>query len=571
MQTKLVVATLALVLIFVSARTAGVSKAENPARENVGNSALNCLTPNETSHDGNTVIYRIYQPEVRKAYQCYDIPMQPGDRVKVSDVHGCVDTGGHGRTWKRFRNPLGSSADRLYHGRIWVPGATDGLVRIASVYQQELTVNELPPYYDGYPLRIWLGYEDENYSDNGYSEGRRDSGTQHQCKDASDAQVEIRITSGPMDRVKGNVQAYPKPTAPFDLDWAALDANLLPLNPFWHVQRGQWPKQLPDVGDACNYFHNEQDIPKVDPDKCTIWNVDIDEGWLGSANCKLDIPRVGSLVRKLFTHGLVAGHINWGVVTYEGKIYFWDYEKFPLDRDYDLYLIPDDHNAGLTVNNSSYEPRKGLKIPALGLEFYAHETIRKFNERGTWWDDFATAVKKGNPFIGNPLSVRQSKYEQATRLVDGRRAIVIGLFGIDNEHHSHTEIHPVLGLAIRVDDDGDQSTEQRWAIFATNWGTEGDCSNRVNFTGHYEHQLGRDQMSFFFRAPTSAAVRVDEAKTKFYLGGVPRNDSGATNLPSIKNLPDGVVLTLYPGAPSQNGKPKIDPIIYGELWLTRKS
>ncbi|HXT63889.1 MAG TPA: hypothetical protein VN696_12705 [Pyrinomonadaceae bacterium] len=531
-----------------------------------GDATHNCLAATEVSHDGSTTVYKIKEPVVNKPYQCYDIPLNPGDRVQVSDVRGCVDTGGAGRTWKRYLNPLGHSGDRLYHGRIWIPGATDGLVRIESLHHDELTVNQLPPSYDGTPLHIWLGYEDQKYDDNGYPPDKHKSSTDHQCKDAPNAQVEIRVAAAAGEAAQTSLQSFPAPTAPYDLEWNGFDANLLPLNPYWHFQKNQSPKQVQDIGADCKYFHNEKDVPKIDQIKCTRWSVDIDEGWLGSANCKVDVPRVGSLIRKLFTHGLVAGHINWGVVTYTGKIYFWDYEKFPLDRDHDFYLLPDDPNAGLTTNNVY----KGEPNHALGLEFYTRETTHRFRPAKTWWSEFAEKVKKGNPFIGNPFSDRQGSYPEATKFVNGRPAIVIGLLGIDNEHKSHTELHPVFALAIRVDDNGTQSPEQHWAIFASNWGTEGDCSNRVNFTGHYEHQLGRDDVSFFFRNSTGQPMRVDESKTKFYLAENSRTDEGATDRYSARNVADGIALTLYPGSPSRNGKPKLDPVVFGELWLTKQ-
>ncbi len=514
MTRKLIAYLLGLSAALLASYHVAGKRTETLPSQKQGRPASNCLPVTSTSHEGNTTVYTINEPVVNKAYQCYDIPVQPGDRVLVSDVKGCLDTGGAGRTWKRYLNPLGSSGDRLYHGRIWVPGATAGLVRIQS-----------------------------------------------------DASVQINVTPA-TDAGAGAFQAFPQPSPPYDLDWDTFDANLLPLNPFWHLQRNQTPMQAGDIGADCKYFHNEHDNPKIDGVKCSQWSVDIDEGWLGSANCKLDVPRVGSLFRKLFTHGLVAGHINWAPVTYEGKIYFWDFEKFPLDRDYDMYLMLDDPYRGLTVNNI-YE-KKGQKIPALGLEFYSHETLSRFTDTTTWWSAFKKAVGKGNPFIGNPFGARQGEYGAAARMVDGRSAIVIGLMGIDNEHKSHTELHPVFAMAIRVDNNDPRSPEQQWAIYASNWGTEGDCSNRVNFLGHYEHQLGRDQVSFFFKAPTGSDIRVDQMKSQFFLAQNSRTDGGATTRSVSTAVPGGVVVTFFPGAPSETGKPKKDPVVYGDLWLTKK-
>ena len=66
-----------------------------------------------------------------------------------------------------------------------IPGAT-GLVRISSItrpYRPEplhLVVNKLPPHYDGSPLYLQLGYEDDDYGDNGYY--KHDNGNDSQCR-----------------------------------------------------------------------------------------------------------------------------------------------------------------------------------------------------------------------------------------------------------------------------------------------------------------------------------------------------------------------------------------------------
>src|SRR4051812_12471551 len=52
----------------------------------------------------------------------YDqILIAPGDILLVS-AGGCVQTGGHGKTWKRYVNPQGPNSDRFYHGLIQLPG-----------------------------------------------------------------------------------------------------------------------------------------------------------------------------------------------------------------------------------------------------------------------------------------------------------------------------------------------------------------------------------------------------------------------------------------------------------------
>jgi hypothetical protein len=82
----------------------------------------------------------IRQPVVTAPVHEYpDILFQAGDRIFL-DAGGCVQTGGAGKTWKRYVDPSGEAADRLYHGLVFVPGVTPGLVRIGGVINRPLDV-----------------------------------------------------------------------------------------------------------------------------------------------------------------------------------------------------------------------------------------------------------------------------------------------------------------------------------------------------------------------------------------------------------------------------------------------
>ncbi len=136
----------------------------------------------------NTAKYRIETPNVNQGYTEYrTLPFEPGDRVTIN-AGGCVQTGGHGKTWKRYVNPSGPNSDHLYHGLIWVPGATGPLVRIQSVIGSTLTV---PTTVNAADLFLRLGYEDDNYADNGYT--GHDDGTEDQCKGVGAAWVELTV------------------------------------------------------------------------------------------------------------------------------------------------------------------------------------------------------------------------------------------------------------------------------------------------------------------------------------------------------------------------------------------
>jgi hypothetical protein len=123
----------------------------------------------------------IIEPVVNQATAGYQILFAPGDQVVVT-ASGCVQTGGSGLTWKNYVNPSGANSDKLYHGLIQLPGTQ--MVRINTIVGKPLTVSQYGS--------LILGYEDNAYTDNGYSSP--DNGTGNQCKGIGPAQVTITIT-----------------------------------------------------------------------------------------------------------------------------------------------------------------------------------------------------------------------------------------------------------------------------------------------------------------------------------------------------------------------------------------
>jgi hypothetical protein len=117
----------------------------------------------------------------------YDqIRVGPGDRVLVA-AGGCVQTGGHGKSWKRYVDPRGRHSDRRYHGLIAMPGLAE--MRIQDFLHQ---------YQEGFVTpagtaapRLWLGYEDESYRHHGY--GGHDDGTGKQCRGVENAWVSVTM------------------------------------------------------------------------------------------------------------------------------------------------------------------------------------------------------------------------------------------------------------------------------------------------------------------------------------------------------------------------------------------
>jgi hypothetical protein len=193
--------------------------------------------------NGNTETWRIDEPNVKKKIiEFPEIRFQAGDKVRVTGG-GCVQTGGWGKTWKRYVDPLGPKSDKLYHGMVLIPGAIgrlpatdlDRFARILIIKGHEFTVTGIT---EPRKQHLWLGYEDDHYGDNGYS--GQDAGTQGQCR-IGDSWVEhafvfVTVTHGAAPPTTGNL-------APFDIainsvtpGSAPVDDNFILLNPMWGRQ-----------------------------------------------------------------------------------------------------------------------------------------------------------------------------------------------------------------------------------------------------------------------------------------------------------------------------------------------
>lgn len=138
-------------------------------------------------------VWRIELPNVKQKETRYpQIVFVKGDKVSV-DAGGCVQTGGKGLTWKRYVDPSGDNSNRLYHGLIAIPGVTNGLVRLLNFGLNSihsLSATSTPGGVSG-SSSLSLGYEDDGYSDNGYT--AHDDGTGGQCTSGVNAFVVVSI------------------------------------------------------------------------------------------------------------------------------------------------------------------------------------------------------------------------------------------------------------------------------------------------------------------------------------------------------------------------------------------
>ena len=133
--------------------------------------------------DGPREAWRIDSPDVRKPETGYPaIALQPGDSVRVTGG-GCAQTGGHGDTWRLYVDPHN---DPSHHGTIKFPGQTS-FTRLKNLQSTDTFM--IPATASDLSLR--LGYEDFDYSDNGY--WGRDPGPKGECRSQSNAWVEIVV------------------------------------------------------------------------------------------------------------------------------------------------------------------------------------------------------------------------------------------------------------------------------------------------------------------------------------------------------------------------------------------
>jgi hypothetical protein len=144
--------------------------------------------------DQNVTVWSIASPNVKEPSTTYpQIQLRPGDTISVN-AGGCVQTGGHGKTWKRYVDPEGANSDRLYHGLIGVPGVLPMQRIQAFGLGVPHTIPAGLPASATFPLQ--LGYEDDDYSDNGY--WGHDDGTGNQCKKVGNAFVVVTIKHLPV-------------------------------------------------------------------------------------------------------------------------------------------------------------------------------------------------------------------------------------------------------------------------------------------------------------------------------------------------------------------------------------
>ena len=484
--------------------------------------------------DKSDITCTIHQPVVdqrsQNGYRYSNVVFQPGDLVTIT-AGGCVQTGGVGKTWKRYVNPSGPNADHLYFGTIGIPGVTPpGFpVRIQKSQQYHIPAGVAAPNNV-----LVLGYKDDGYGDNGYY--RHDDGTGDQCKegtglDGGPAWVIVLIQHGLGNRVP------PPAGPPFDMISDTMDVNGLFMNPEWQYEKDH-PGNHPDASSLCAGFpyvaSNELVGYGIPP--CTPPGVTVDSPSGSPYNpvsnefiCSQDADS-----------GKLHGHVNWWPATVAGTL-FWAGHDSPVthqsidptkdfgDDDYNFWLHPS-NKALLTIDS---QPGQSDHDAYIETEFDSDETIDHFDSR--WWNNFHDAVDKGglaasdNAAPNAPASIMMSQIISGKNV--GREAIVTGLVGLDSEHGAYTELHPVFAMAIHMNSD---PNNDQWAFFARNWGDEGFCSQD-------QHYWDVSPLSIFIPEPVPSS--------DYSFVGEPDLDVSPSVAVQSSKVEGGLLLTFALGTP----------------------
>jgi hypothetical protein len=531
-------------LLFVGSRCAAQCPPDGSARfdRDIGETHLHCESA-AADRKGTTTRWTITRPDVTKQLIEYrDISFTPSDEVLVS-AQGCVDVARdpNRHDWRRYVDPEGSNTDRHFHGLIWIPGASvannsqllvtaagTGPVRISSVSGSkddssnvELLTIQAPP--QGTLPTLRLGYEVDYdrtnkqgprpvaaYAKSDTKEGVRGemrvdrasesaSVTQSgQCRGEPTASVSILIKRAPQSS-----PGRPRPSAPearptrsllpFDPISLRTDENGFMFAPFWYGNLGKPDTSGLEVVDDCKNFEYKHwlFVRYGVKSPCT-------------QAASFDVPP-GFLTECTFAPGFgqLHGHVNWMPATFAGKL-FWKDRSADQDQDLQLKTLSDydrgqrfagDYDFGrvggvLTRDSQGISDYKD----ALWLEFASYETIK--------------ASSDDDPYVF-PTPDGYSNWEDLLKRSKDRTAIVTGLLNLDCVHECHTELHPVLALALRTKDetsaDSNIDDEDPWAIFLRNSGNEGDCSAD-------SHYLSRDSYTFFLPAPKGATRQIPQVE-----------------------------------------------------------
>lgn len=229
--------------------------------------------------------------------------------------------------------------------------------------------------------------------------------------------------------------------------------------------------------------------------------------------------------------GLLPGHVNLGVATFEGAL---TWSGLSFDGDYRFLLHP--RQGGLT----------NVSKDCLNLDFNAAETLAAFDCLSTWWKQYR---EMAHEFHANDLLVRGNGGNAPF-------AIVTGLLGFDCQHGCVTDLHPVYMMAIRRSG----GAREEWAFFVRNWGSEGWCSAS-------NHTIATRRLRVllpYSEARNSNALMEVQSSFQLYGGDRRRRGTAKSAAVDVVAVEGGVLVTFDLPDPGSR------PVIVGELsfrWL----
>jgi hypothetical protein len=231
--------------------------------------------------------------------------------------------------------------------------------------------------------------------------------------------------------------------------------------------------------------------------------------------------------------GLLPGHINLGVATFEGSL---SWTRLAFNGDDQMRLHP--LEGGLTQASPD----------CINLELNVDETLGRFDCLTAWWKQYADMSRDQHT---NDLLIRDTGGTPPF-------AIITGVLGFDCQHGCVTDLQPVYVMAIRRSG----GAREQWSFFVRNWGSGGWC-------GVDNHALNTRRLRVFLPYPGAQnpnALMEIESKFELYCG---RGDCGSNKkaLAAVDavGVEGGVLVTFdLPDAASR-------PVIEGELsfrWQT---
>ena len=406
-------------------------------------------------------VWRIDRPNVWQRTTAYPlIRFKPGDRIWFK-AGGCAQTGRHGKSWDEYLWPQGDDAPTRYAGTAYIQMVTGSAARrIGSLMSCQ-------PHHVSIPNpgeqigALTLGYEDNDYSDNGY--WGHDDGQNDQCKNVGPAWVEVTVLPGTPS--KRTTQWSPA-CKPLDLVWNTVDEdfNGLPLNPMWNFQL-QHKGEQPDFTKFCSAAFPDNttvDYTRLG-EQCTSQDPSIDIHWALGAICN-GWP--------------LQGHLNWMIATYQGPVWFESISGTHLgdnalwDDDYNFDLKPQ-REAGLTCSGDKGKPCQ--PAATIHMEMDPTESINHLGS--TWWQRAQGYILPGGALSSKAIHSTDDLHAMFGG-AHGLYGVVTGLFGLDAEHGGQSELHPIYGMAVRTSDTVQgNKIRQHWAYFLRNYGNEGGCAS----------------------------------------------------------------------------------------------